>query len=172
MVPGPRAARLQTLFASTAKHTLDKISKDNFGACFPTVAAKAPGTLEFVQRQMVERLGGLWKKEFESIMANRQVVARLNELEALVADAAKRRREAEDTHTAHLTTALESTQASNAQLWSDIQSQRAEIESLLSGLEKVMRDIDGANEVLSEEVVAELGEETRRAEEEVGRFIS
>lgn len=58
--PGPRAARLQALFASTAKHTLDKINKENFGACFPTISDKAPGTLEFVQRQMVERLGGLW----------------------------------------------------------------------------------------------------------------
>lgn len=59
-IPGPRAARLQALFASTAKHTLDKINKDNFASCFPTIATKAPGTLEFVQRQMVERLGGLW----------------------------------------------------------------------------------------------------------------
>jgi kinetochore protein NNF1 len=59
--PGPRAARLQALFASTVRHTLDKISRDNFAACFPTVAARAPGTLEFVQRQMVERLGGLWQ---------------------------------------------------------------------------------------------------------------
>jgi len=59
-VPGPRAARLQALFATTAKHTLDKINKDNFGACFPTISQKAPGTLEFVQRQMVERLGSLW----------------------------------------------------------------------------------------------------------------
>ncbi len=59
--PGPRAARLQALFESVAKRSLDKISKENFAACFPTAAAKAPGTLEFVQRQMVERLGGLWK---------------------------------------------------------------------------------------------------------------
>lgn len=60
MIPGPRASRLQALFAQTGKHTLDKINKDNFASCFPTIAAKAPGTLEFVQRQMVERLGGLW----------------------------------------------------------------------------------------------------------------
>ncbi len=155
-VPGPRAARLQALFATTARHSLDKISKENFAACFPTVASRAPGTLEFVQRQMVERLGGLWnvrllsllpgwiklgwlkwgwdsfrvvvgrreggfwvvlvwrsvergcyplkkgsqlttpQKEFEAIMANRQVVARLNELESLVADATRRRLEAPD----------------------------------------------------------------------------
>jgi kinetochore protein NNF1 len=58
--PGPKASRLQALFATTAKHTLDKINKENFASCFPTVANKAPGTLEFVQRQMVERLGNLW----------------------------------------------------------------------------------------------------------------
>lgn len=65
--PGPRAARLQALFASTARHTLDKISKENFGACFPTMSARAPGTLEFVQRQMVDRLGGLWNVSFSFI---------------------------------------------------------------------------------------------------------
>lgn len=60
VVPGPRAARLQQLFASTLHHTLDKVVRGgNFGACFPTVAARAPGTLEFVQRQMVDRLRGL-----------------------------------------------------------------------------------------------------------------
>jgi kinetochore protein NNF1 len=64
LIPGPRASRLQALFASTAKHTLDKINKDNFASCFPTIATKAPGTLEFVQRQMVERLGGLWNVRF------------------------------------------------------------------------------------------------------------
>ncbi|KAL2137166.1 hypothetical protein VTI74DRAFT_7713 [Chaetomium olivicolor] len=192
LVPGPRAARLQELFASTAKHTLDKISKENFAACFPTIAAKAPGTLEFVQRQMVERLGGLWKKEFEAIMVNRQVVARLNELETLVADAAKRRREAEDpsnppvaphtlppatilsahlrphlaSHSTRLTTSLEATQSSNAQLWAEIQAQRAEMEALLASVEKVVKDIDGANAVLGE-VVDDIAEETRRAERDI-----
>jgi len=57
VTPGPRATRLQELFASTLKHTLDKINRDNFAACYPTVAQRAPGTLEFVQRQMVGRLG-------------------------------------------------------------------------------------------------------------------
>ena len=49
VTPGPRATRLQELFASTLKHTLDKINGDNFAACYPTVAQRAPGTLEFVQ---------------------------------------------------------------------------------------------------------------------------
>ncbi|KAH6624610.1 Nnf1-domain-containing protein [Chaetomium sp. MPI-SDFR-AT-0129] len=175
--PGPRAARLQALFASTARHTLDKISKENFEACFPTMSARAPGTLEFVQRQMVERLGGLWNREFETIMANRQVVARLNELEALVTDAAHRRREADDPtsppvapHTlpaptvlqahllphltsqhTHLTATLSTTQTLNTQLWDEIRAQRAEMEALLSGVEKVMADLEGANALLFED---------------------
>ena len=60
ITPGPRASRLQDLFSTTLRHTLDKVNgSDNFGACFPTISAKAPGTLEFVRRQMVERLRGL-----------------------------------------------------------------------------------------------------------------
>ncbi|KAK4156743.1 Nnf1-domain-containing protein [Chaetomidium leptoderma] len=196
--PGPRAARLQTLFASTAKHTLDKISKENFEACFPTVAGRAPGTLEFVQRRMVERLGVLWGEEFETIMANRQVVARLNELEGLVGDAARRRAEAGrageppiaphtlpattilhahlhphlTAHQSQLNAKLQNTQASNARLWDEIQAQRAEMEALLAGVEKVLRDVDGANALLGD-VVDELAAETRAAEGDVrGAVVS
>ncbi|KAL2164222.1 hypothetical protein VTH06DRAFT_3438 [Thermothelomyces fergusii] len=191
-VPGPRAARLQALFAAAAKHTLDKINKDNFGACFPTISQKAPGTLEFVQRQMVERLGSLWHKEFETIMANRQVVERLNELEALVSDAARRRREAEDPnkppvapHTlpaetvlsAHLRphlasqrarigAALRDTQAANARLWDEVRAQRAEMEALVAAVEKALRDLDGANELLGG-LADELAAETRAAEADI-----
>ncbi|KAK4031914.1 Nnf1-domain-containing protein [Parachaetomium inaequale] len=191
--PGPRAARLQALFASTAKHTLDKINKDNFGACFPTISSKAPGTLEFVQRQMVERLGGLWNREFETIMANRQVVARLNELEDLVNDAARRRMESDHpnsppvaphtlpaatilhahltphlaTHQSQLNAKLQNTQAANAQLWAEIQAQRAEMEALLAGVEKAVRDMDGASGLLGGGVADELAAETRAAEGDV-----
>ncbi|KAH6849983.1 Nnf1-domain-containing protein [Chaetomium sp. MPI-CAGE-AT-0009] len=191
--PGPRAARLQALFASTAKHTLDKISKENFGACFPTMSQRAPGTLEFVQRQMVERLGGLWNKEFETIMANRQVVARLNELEDLVGDATRRRMEADDpssppvpphtlpattilqahlaphlaSHQSQLNAKLQNTQAANARLWDEIRAQRAEMEALLATVEKAVRDTDGANGLLGGAVADELAAETRAAEADV-----
>ncbi|KAK3379501.1 Nnf1-domain-containing protein [Lasiosphaeria ovina] len=95
--PGPRAARLQALFAATLTHTLDKISYVNFAACYPTVAARAPGTLEFVQRQMVERLGAQCEREFDSVLQNRNVVAKLNELESLVSEAAARKQVAAET---------------------------------------------------------------------------
>ncbi|KAK4135284.1 Nnf1-domain-containing protein [Trichocladium antarcticum] len=192
-IPGPRAARLQALFASTAKHTLDKINKDNFASCFPTIATKAPGTLEFVQRQMVERLGGLWNKEFETILHNRAVVARLNELESLVADAARRRQDQDPTdppppippHTlpaatilrahldphlaaqqAQLRARLHDTQTGNARLWDEVVAQRAEMEALLGAVDKVLRDLDGAGGLLGG-VAAELAEETRVAEGQV-----
>ncbi|KAL1843695.1 hypothetical protein VTJ49DRAFT_395 [Mycothermus thermophilus] len=193
IIPGPRASRLQKLFATTAKHTLDKISRDNFAACFPTVAHRAPGTLEFVQRQMVERLGGLWNREFESILQSRQVVARLNELEALVADATRRRVEARGgeapvaphtlpaptvlhahltphltAHAGELTARLRQTQAANAALWDEIRAQRAEVEALLSAVEKAVRDLEGANALLAE-VADEVAAESREADAEVER---
>jgi kinetochore protein NNF1 len=61
---------------------------------------------------------------------------------------------------------LQNTQAANARLWAEIQAQRAEMEALLAGVEKVLRDMDGANALL-DEVVDELAEETRAAEGEV-----
>ena len=146
-------------------------------------------------------------------MTNRQVVARLNELESLVADATRRRLEAPDPtsppvayanpppslpspstpnlpppsrpHTlpastiltahlhphvtaqqTHLTTQLQTTQASNARLWAEIQSQRAETEALLAAVEKVLRDVDGATALLGG-VADELAQETRAAEGDV-----
>ncbi|KAI0480449.1 Nnf1-domain-containing protein [Xylariaceae sp. FL0804] len=109
--PGPRASRFQDVLESSLSHTLARLGGwDSFAACFPTVAARAPGTLRAVQRQMVERLGMLCQgennslkmlthprelqKEFESIKQARSVVAKLNELESLVSDAERRRDEA------------------------------------------------------------------------------
>jgi len=132
VTPGPKAARLQELFASSLAHTLAKISWDNFAACYPTIAARAPGTLKHVQKQMVDRLGQLcnvrlgpplpfpshlyfwpwmclivlWlgskalanplpclfiQEEFERVLQNRNVVPKLNELESIFSDAARRR---------------------------------------------------------------------------------
>ncbi|KAK3368068.1 Nnf1-domain-containing protein [Podospora didyma] len=193
VTPGPRANRLQDLFASTLKHTLDKISRDNFVACYPTIAVRAPGTLEFVQRQMVERLGAQCNREFESVLQNRNVVAKLNELESLVSDAARRKQQVGPSaaatgeapvppHTlpasqilaAHLAphlasqqsqlnAKLQNVQASNTRLFDEIQAQRAEIESLLASVEMVLADMDGANELL-DHVVDDLAQETRTAE--------
>lgn len=94
LTPGARAQRLQTLFDSALTHTLAKISPDNFAACYPTIAAHAPHTLQSLQAGLVERMRHLCAQEFAKTMARNDVVARLNELEALVGDAALRRKNA------------------------------------------------------------------------------
>ncbi|KAK9782002.1 putative Nnf1-domain-containing protein [Seiridium cardinale] len=194
VAPGPRAARFQKVLDDSLSHTLGKISWENFASCFPTIAAQAPGTLRAVQRQMVDRLGSLCRKEFESIVQNRNVVAKLNELESLVSQAEQRRDEAgladadeapvpphllsaDAVLTAHLgpqlaqqqsqlNAKLQTTQAHNAKLFADIQKQRAELEALLSLLEKLFADIDGANKAM-DGIVDNLAEETRTVEIEM-----
>ena len=59
--PGPRASRFQDVLDRSLAHTLAKIGWDNFAACYPTIAARAPATLRAVQKQMVDRLGALCK---------------------------------------------------------------------------------------------------------------
>ncbi|KAK3399241.1 Nnf1-domain-containing protein [Sordaria brevicollis] len=182
ITPGPRALRLQQLFTTTLSHTLDKISLDNFAACYPTIASRAPGTLEFVQRQMVERLGVQCNKEFNSILQAREVVGKLNELEGLVGEAGRRRSEAGggsppvpphtlppstilqahlaphlSTTQATLSAELQKTQAENHALFNEIQAQRAEIEELLGVVEKALKDVEGANELLGAVVDKEGG---------------
>ncbi|KAM7193273.1 Nnf1 domain containing protein [Naviculisporaceae sp. PSN 640] len=197
VTPGPRASRFQEVFAGSLKKTLDKINKANFAACYPTVAQRAPGTLEFVQRQMVERLGQQCNKEFDSILQNRNVVAKLNELESLVSDASRRRTEsgpdvnppvpphtlpAQTILQAHLHPHITSTQSQinaklqtvqshNAKLFEEIQAQRAEMERILAAVEEVLADVDGANGLL-DEVVDDLAKETRAVEGEMAGLSS
>ncbi|KAK7755391.1 hypothetical protein SLS62_002618 [Diatrype stigma] len=201
--PGPRASRFQDVLNSTLAHTLAKISWDNFAACYPTVAEHAPAALRAVQRQMVDRLGALCKKEFASILEARNVVSRLNELETLVIEAERRRDEAgmegreeppipphvlppEAVLAAHLAphlaqqqsqlnARLQTTQAHNARLFADIRRQRAEVESLVALLQKVLDDVDAANAALEEGedanggvgVAEDLARETRAVEAEM-----
>ena len=61
---------------------------------------------------------------------------------------------------------LQTTQAHNARLFEEIRAQRAEIESLLAAVEKVLADVDGANELL-DDVVDDLARETRAVEVEM-----
>ncbi|KAI1423593.1 Nnf1-domain-containing protein [Xylaria sp. FL1777] len=192
LTPGPRASRFQTTLDSALSHTLAKISWDNFAACYPHIAAHAPATLRAVQTQMVDRLRSLCKKEFDSIQQSRNVVAKLNELESLVSEAERRRKEAGggadapvpphllppdevlDAHLAphlaqqqsQLNAKLQTTQAHNAKLFDDIKSQRSEIESLVSLLEKVLEDVDNTNNMM-DDVVDDVARETRTIEIEM-----
>ncbi|PSR90397.1 Nnf1-domain-containing protein, partial [Coniella lustricola] len=171
--PGPRAQRFQESFDAALARTLAKISIDNFGSCYPTIAAQAPHILRQVQRSMVDRLSQLCAAEFAKIQERYAVVPRLNELESLVSDAELRRRSsvseaqgqnkplpphllpAKTVLAAHLAphlasqqsqmnARLQNTQAANSVLWDEIRAQRNEVEQLLSSLEASLADIHAA----------------------------
>lgn len=92
--PGPRASRLIQVFDQALARTLRANSYANFSSCFPTPARHVPASLENVWRQLNAKLEESAKSEFEEIIAERQAVQHLNELDRLVADA-RARREAE-----------------------------------------------------------------------------
>ncbi|KAJ6446612.1 mind kinetochore complex component protein [Purpureocillium lavendulum] len=187
--PGPRAARLHDIYAQALGHTLRRLAAwDSFAGCYPTVAARAEPVLRQVQGQMVDKMREKCEKEFDNILAARQVVPRLNELEDLIADASSRRASssAEDPQptpphllppdailSAHLAPALaphqsllnaklQTTQAQNALLADEVRRQRAEVEGLLARLEAAVDDVRGANAALGA-VADDLADESRSA---------
>ncbi|KAI9665224.1 MAG: hypothetical protein M1831_002234 [Alyxoria varia] len=89
--PGPRARALDSVFDQALKHTLDKCSYDNFAACFPTPAEQVPGALRGLHGDFVGRLDEMCRAEFSALLQERDVVRSLNDLDALVADAKKRK---------------------------------------------------------------------------------
>ncbi|PWY86351.1 MIND kinetochore complex component Nnf1 [Aspergillus sclerotioniger CBS 115572] len=168
LTPGPRAAKLQEIFDKALVRTLRANSYANFSGCFPTPAKHVPASLESVWRQLNAKLEESAKAEFEDILSERDAVRQLNELDRLVGEARyrKERGEGEESvapHTlspeelyrAHLLPCLmetqsdldakiESVQTENVELAGKVQAQRLEIESLLSGLEAVVADLEGA----------------------------
>lgn len=57
VTPGPRATRLQELYAQRLKKTLGKLGWDNVAGCYPTIAKRSEPVLRQVQGQMVQKLG-------------------------------------------------------------------------------------------------------------------
>ncbi|KAL8842642.1 MAG: hypothetical protein Q9170_000417 [Blastenia crenularia] len=173
--PGPRAAQFQKLFGDALNHTIRTCSYSKFSSCFPTPAKYASQTLTSIWQQITTKVEASAKKEFEDIMAERDVVAGLNELERLVAEARSRRKRGaeagEPPHTlpperlylAHLAPYLLQTetelkgelkrlQFENEELVESIQGQTEETEQLVGGLEAFMADLERANEMISNEV--------------------
>jgi kinetochore protein NNF1 len=74
--------------------TLSKLSYDNFAACFPTAASHKPAVLKDFHGSFASRLGEVCQDNFDSILADRDVVRSLNALDGLIVDARERREEA------------------------------------------------------------------------------
>jgi kinetochore protein NNF1 len=94
--PGPRASRLHQVFDQALARTLRANSYANFASCFPTPARHVPASLESVWRQLNAKLEESAKAEFEEIIAERDVVPHLNELDRLVGEARVRREQEEE----------------------------------------------------------------------------
>ncbi|KUL87490.1 hypothetical protein ZTR_04592 [Talaromyces verruculosus] len=174
LTPGPRASRLQDIYSKALRATLKANSYENFAACFPTPARHVPASLESVHRQLNAKLEEGATAEFNEIIKEREVIKGLNELDRLVGEARRRKSQgesesdvpphmldAEGLYKAHLTPYLqeaqvalnakiETAQSQNAVLAEKVLAQRKEIESLLSGLEAVMADLEGSAKTSTE----------------------
>jgi kinetochore protein NNF1 len=84
--PGPRATALQKLYSDAIAHVLKTCSYNNFASCFPTPAKEVPDSIRHLHERM----------NFEQILTERNVVPSLNELDALIEDAKKRKAKAEE----------------------------------------------------------------------------
>jgi kinetochore protein NNF1 len=93
LAPGPRASRLHEVFTDRVSATLEKVSYANFAACYPTVAAAKPGTLKAIHSQVRDVFANRCEREFQRVLGERDVVAKLNALEGLIAQASRRRAE-------------------------------------------------------------------------------
>ncbi|KAE8144847.1 Nnf1-domain-containing protein [Aspergillus avenaceus] len=168
VTPGPRATVLQKTYNQALLRTLKANSYANFSGCFPTPAKHVPASLESVWRQLNAKLEEGARAEFEDIIRERDAVGQLNELDRLMGEARHRRDHGQGEsdvapHTltpeelyharlsphlqearAALHTRIASTQQENEALSQRVQSQRLEIERLLSNLESVVADLGGA----------------------------
>lgn len=95
LTPGPLATRLRSVYSNALSHTIRTCSYENFSSCFPTPAAKTPRVLRAVWEQIVGKIESKAGEEFEGILAERDVVKGLNELEALLGSAKARRETSE-----------------------------------------------------------------------------
>lgn len=85
--PGVRATRLHQVFNQALTHTLRANNYANFSGCFPTPARHVPASLESLWRQLNAKLEESARGEFEDIVAEREAIAKLNELDELVGEA-------------------------------------------------------------------------------------
>ncbi|KAF2210941.1 hypothetical protein CERZMDRAFT_44535 [Cercospora zeae-maydis SCOH1-5] len=190
--PGPRATALQKLYNDAINHVLKTCSYTNFAACFPTPAREVPEAVKLLHEQFTHKFGEGMRREFESILADRNVVPSLNELDRLIEDARKRKAQAlergESTapvpaHTlparqlyiSHLAPTLgewdrtmrerqEMLGRENEAMMERVQQQRQDIKRLLDGLEDVVKDLNGSVAALQPEQMNGLREEARAAD--------
>lgn len=94
--PGPRAQALDNIFNTALTHTISTCSYAHFASCFPTPARYNKALVESIWRQVQNMIESRSRREFEEIMAERDVVKGLNELDQLIKDAKLRMQSGQD----------------------------------------------------------------------------
>lgn len=189
--PGPRASALQKLYADAVNHIIKTCSYSNFASCFPTPATQVPGSVKLLHEQFTDKLGESMRKEFDSILEERNVVLSLNELDRLIEDAKRRKPNtsaqegrpvpahtlpAKQLYISHLAPTLQIYEAQmkareeglgeeNQALIEKIMQQRKDIQNLVDGLEGVVRDLNGSVAAMKPEEMDALREASRDVDE-------
>ncbi|KAG5440540.1 hypothetical protein PCK2_000365 [Pneumocystis canis] len=87
---GLRAQRLHDLLEKSLSQTIKACSYKQIAKCFPTLAKNSPDVLKNVHEQVISFLQSSCEREFSSILKERDVVPRLNELDNLIVNAKSR----------------------------------------------------------------------------------
>ncbi|ORY74585.1 Nnf1-domain-containing protein [Protomyces lactucae-debilis] len=96
-----RATKLQEILDTTVSATLRACSYDKLASCFPTLAQNDAPSLEHAQQQVYDFLQTTMAQEFGKILAEREAVQRLDELDLLIKQA-RERKERGEARTEHM----------------------------------------------------------------------
>ncbi|KAG4302499.1 hypothetical protein PCK1_001226 [Pneumocystis canis] len=162
---GLRAQRLEDLLGKSLSQTIKACSYKQIAKCFPTLAKNSPEVLKNVHEQVISFLQSSCEREFSSILKERDVIPRLNELDNLIVNA-KSRQERGDPSTilptllspehivnsylyplkmkelSVLKNQLENIQTKNMNFYKKIASQRDEIAQLTISIKKTIEELD------------------------------
>ncbi|RUS19696.1 Nnf1-domain-containing protein [Endogone sp. FLAS-F59071] len=88
---GPRATKLRQVFEKSLSKTIKSISYDKLAQSFPQIAKYSPQSLRSAHQQVIVFLQHNIQEEFQSLLESKNVVPKLNELDALIDSARKRK---------------------------------------------------------------------------------
>ncbi|KAK6355237.1 hypothetical protein TWF696_004351 [Orbilia brochopaga] len=95
-----RSPLLEKVFDRAVKASLSGVTPEAWNKCFPTPTAKRPEQMREVRKKFCEIYELNVRKNFEDIIATRKLLAALDNLDILIAEAQSRRSAFESTHPA------------------------------------------------------------------------
>ncbi|KAG5518197.1 hypothetical protein PMAC_003383 [Pneumocystis sp. 'macacae'] len=162
---GLRAQRLQDLLEKSLSQTIKACSYEQIAKCFPVLAKNSPEILRNAHEQVISFLQSSCEREFLSILKERDVVSRLNELDNLIMSAKLRQERGESPtvlptllspehvvssylyplkmkELSMLKEQLKNTQAKNTDSYKMVALQRDEIAHLSLSIKKTVEELD------------------------------